>query len=1130
MTATTTPFGPQSCAEVIPGYELIERIGVGGCGEVWKAQAPGGVVKAVKIIYGSVGDDRVARELKSLERLSEVHHPYLLSIDRIDVCDGRLIIVSELADTSLREEFDRHRATGLRGIPREKLLVYLGESAEALDFMYEKLSLQHLDVKPDNILLVGDHAKVADFGLVKSVCDASASLVNGLTPKYASPDVFEGRPCRYSDQYSLAVMYQEMVSGQLPFNGVTAAQLASQHLHLEPDLSSLEPRDRFAVAKALAKDPQRRFANCREFVARLNKQSSTRISFPQTAPGPATAAPAQAARSTASHAHDGATMVVAKPQVEQLPMPDVGLEKVKYRPVLFVGLGGVGGQVLRALKQLMADRLPNAAAVPSVSMLYLDTDVQAINAACDPSVHAALSNDEVLLLPLENAQAYAAGKIGQVPSLSRRWLYNVPKSLRTEGLRAVGRMALLDHTERVLERVRRMLVGITDRAALIASGEQTGLDFADYNPRVFVVASLTGGSGSGMLIDTAYAVRQILAELGLADEEVSGILTFGRMRGATTRLAVANAYACVRELNYFAASHHTYPGEALCGLAAFDEPHGPFKHTYLLDLGADLTEEQTSQAIRRQAEYLFLASLSPASAVLDACREELSPASAGVSLRTFGLARFGDDGAELSQQLVNQLCQALTCRWRGDLDGAAAGETIQLSRLDRIVDDSAQQRGHTGHFRVFTERKLRELNVNLKRLTDRCLQVATEKLESAPQDYFHAMVEHVLRKHGFAEPSQCWSKIVSVIETVTGGRVVDEPGPSAPVTSMRTVLYPVAVEDGRALGRQLAEWTLDMVDEPALRLSGARYVTAELARQLEGLRASAANEIKRCQQESEAYAAEVAALLASPKNAKQLTIEAIGQLGEQYAELQLRAVIAESVATTLANVDGQLVRAIDELREYWSNLNRIAEQFPIPNAGGAKTSSGADTMSSAFEEHKVEWVNRFDRELHACSSLSHLKLRAILSHNKEQGSDLVTNMIRVARKVLSAVQSEWSVARWHAGETGESCERIGHQLADCLEDAQPPLLRIGGANRTLVLVPATVDRDKLVAKIEAFSGHRPATLTTDGGDILLVNEGERLMVSRVLDALVRSDPQCAELGDRLHTRVDIDWRAARADC
>ncbi|HEX7446241.1 MAG TPA: serine/threonine-protein kinase, partial [Pirellulales bacterium] len=262
-------FHPAENSEPIPGYLLSERIGIGGYGEVWKVRAPGGLTKAIKFVYGRLDDDRGARELKALGRIKEVRHPFLLSLERFDVVDGQLYIVTELAEMSLMDRFRQCREAGQPGIPRDELLAYLRDAADALDYMSEKYGLQHLDIKPENLLLVGGRVKVADFGLVKDLQDTNCTTIGGVTPLYATPEAFDGKASRQSDQYSLAIVYQEMLTGVLPFPGVTTAQLAAQHLHSPPLLAALGEQDREIVARALAKQPEARFASCRELVDRL---------------------------------------------------------------------------------------------------------------------------------------------------------------------------------------------------------------------------------------------------------------------------------------------------------------------------------------------------------------------------------------------------------------------------------------------------------------------------------------------------------------------------------------------------------------------------------------------------------------------------------------------------------------------------------------------------------------------------------------------------------------------------------------------------------------------------------------------------------------------------------------------
>src|SRR5262249_6670194 len=192
----------QPQAEPVPGYRLIEPLGSGGFGEVWKCEAPGGLFKAIKFVHGGgdglLGNDvsGAEQELRALQHVKSLRHPFLLSMDRVEIVDGELVIVMELADKSLHDVLTECRAAGQAGLPRADLLFYLREAAEVLDLMNLEYGLQHLDIKPRNLFLVSGHVKVADFGLVNSLASlnsqgADAGQLEAITPIYASPECFQ---------------------------------------------------------------------------------------------------------------------------------------------------------------------------------------------------------------------------------------------------------------------------------------------------------------------------------------------------------------------------------------------------------------------------------------------------------------------------------------------------------------------------------------------------------------------------------------------------------------------------------------------------------------------------------------------------------------------------------------------------------------------------------------------------------------------------------------------------------------------------------------------------------------------------------------------------------------------------
>ncbi len=264
--------------EPVPGYRLIQPLGYGGFGEVWKCEAPGGLLKAIKFVQGRLHalqqDAPAEEELRAIQRVKAIRHPFILSMERVEIVDEELVIVLELADKSLADVLRVEQLAGHVGISREPLLAYLREAAEALDLMNTCHSLQHLDIKPQNLFLVSNHVKVGDFGLVNSFGTVPggktpAPVLGAITPLYASPEVFQGTLSPHSDQYSLAIVYQELLTGTFPFKGKNGRQLLMQHLQDQPDLLPLPAGDREVVARALSKVPAERFSSCSDFIQAL---------------------------------------------------------------------------------------------------------------------------------------------------------------------------------------------------------------------------------------------------------------------------------------------------------------------------------------------------------------------------------------------------------------------------------------------------------------------------------------------------------------------------------------------------------------------------------------------------------------------------------------------------------------------------------------------------------------------------------------------------------------------------------------------------------------------------------------------------------------------------------------------
>ena len=514
--------------EPLPGYTLEEMIGRGGFGEVWRVNAPGDLKKAIKFVFGHQDGSRATRELRSLERVKAVRHPFLLTLERFEIVNEQLIIVTELADGSLEEIYKRHRKTGSCGIPRDVLLKNLHDTADGLDYLHSEYQLQHLDVKPANLLMVGGHVKVADFGLLKDLRDVDCSVVGGLTPIYAPPELFDGRPSMFSDQYSLAVMYQEMLTGTRPFAGRTIAQLATQHIHSTPNLEPLPPRDRSVIAKALEKDPDRRFESCLELIDAL--RSSRRIS------------------TTGISSDDPKKLPQATADVHDLPQIDDGKTdslRIATGRALVVGIGGTGADCLSELRRKAASL--HVACPLEMTSVLIDTDATTIHGVRVSEVSDRVPKCRAIHTPLRTANEYRQLGTERLRTISRRWIYNVPRSQVTEGLRPVGRLALVDHGKEVVTGLRDAIEELKSRPA--------------EEMHVYVVGSISGGTGSGMYIDVVHQLRHLLDEAHLHDVEIISLLSSVPMRSdGGSVLPMHNSHAAMIEMRHFLKAGNGYPG------------------------------------------------------------------------------------------------------------------------------------------------------------------------------------------------------------------------------------------------------------------------------------------------------------------------------------------------------------------------------------------------------------------------------------------------------------------------------------------------------------------------------------------------------------------------------------------
>ncbi len=271
-------------AEQVAGgrYALQRRLGEGGMATVWLARdLRHDREVALKIIRpelaGAIGVDRFLREIQLTARLQHPNVVPLVDSGVLTAPDGAALpwyAMPYLEGESLRARLDRERQ-----LPLEDALRITDAVAAALEAAHA-VQVVHRDIKPENVLLAAGHVYVVDFGIAKALIDTGGERITstGLsigTPAYMSPEQAAGDPVDgRSDQYSLATVLYEMLTGDVPFAASTAQAIIARRLAeparpLRPVRPTVpEPLER-AVLTALERTPADRFPSVAAFVTAL---------------------------------------------------------------------------------------------------------------------------------------------------------------------------------------------------------------------------------------------------------------------------------------------------------------------------------------------------------------------------------------------------------------------------------------------------------------------------------------------------------------------------------------------------------------------------------------------------------------------------------------------------------------------------------------------------------------------------------------------------------------------------------------------------------------------------------------------------------------------------------------------
>lgn len=261
----TPPWSPEEIADRFPGYEILECLGRGGMGVVYKARQKSlDRMVAIKILPPErVGEekfsDRFAVEAATLAKLN---HPNIVTVHDFGETGGLFYIVMEYVDgVNLRDLLREGK------LEPQQALAIVPPVCDALQYAHDK-GIVHRDIKPENLLLDKDgRIKIADFGIAKLIENAApdggnpgdalpaAATVMAGTQGYSAPEQANGTADHRADIYALGVVLYEMLTGERPGKEIVAP---SRKVLLDVRIDEM-------VLRALEKEPERRYQTAGEF-------------------------------------------------------------------------------------------------------------------------------------------------------------------------------------------------------------------------------------------------------------------------------------------------------------------------------------------------------------------------------------------------------------------------------------------------------------------------------------------------------------------------------------------------------------------------------------------------------------------------------------------------------------------------------------------------------------------------------------------------------------------------------------------------------------------------------------------------------------------------------------------------
>ena len=334
--------------EQLGNYRLLRQLGQGGQASVYLGEHLYlGSQAALKVRHVALTQQEQIVFLQEAQTLVRLSHPHIVRVLDFALQDGQPFLVMEYAaGGTLRQRHPR----GTR-LPIDQILTYVKQVASALQYTHDQ-HLIHRDVKPENMLLNSrEEVLLSDFGLVmllpQSLSPEGTELMGqslvGTTP-YLAPEQLRGKARAASDQYALAVVVYEWLCGKPPFQGpfleVAVQQVSAPPPSLCEQVPDLSPAIEAVVLRALAKEPEQRYASVHDFAQALEEVALQASSSGYTQLDLSSHTSSEARQATKPHLPAQPTPFIGREQ--EVAKACELLSRSEVRLLTLTGPGGIG--------------------------------------------------------------------------------------------------------------------------------------------------------------------------------------------------------------------------------------------------------------------------------------------------------------------------------------------------------------------------------------------------------------------------------------------------------------------------------------------------------------------------------------------------------------------------------------------------------------------------------------------------------------------------------------------------------------------------------------------------------------------------------------------------------------------